>query len=107
MVVINDAKENQFLQTQIETRLINEEFWIGLKETYKDSGAYKWVDTSNLVFGSALGSDPWSSGEPNSVIKKSYKYIRVSHSIVMYKKYSLKYVVNINESLLIPQIQPP
>ena len=70
LVVIDDAKENQFLQKQIEIRFSGEEFWIGLKENGTQD-TYIWVDTTSLVFGNITGVEPWSKGEPNIVIKNN------------------------------------
>lgn len=38
--------------------------WIGLSDL-DDEGTYKWVNGNSLDFASALGEDPWNSGEPN------------------------------------------
>jgi hypothetical protein len=74
LAVIDDEKENRFLETHINslrTSLTEENqmhFWIGLK----DSGTkrnYVWVDSSNLVFGNKFDEGPWFPGEPNEVTK--------------------------------------
>ena len=38
--------------------------WIGLSDL-NDEGTYVWANGNSLDFGSALGEDPWNSGEPN------------------------------------------
>ena len=68
LVVIKDEKENNFLQTQIQNRFRNEEFWIGLKDTGTNT-RYEWADTSSLEFGEVFRKPPWNKEEPNSVSK--------------------------------------
>ncbi len=54
--------------------------WIGLSDI-DEEGTFVWANGNSLEFASALGEDPWNSGEPN---------VRYSFNLVL-DFYVLKY----------------
>ena len=56
LVIVHDKSEQDFLSTMVQDD--TRQFWIELREL-KAKSSYKWMDGSNLTYGSELKGDPW------------------------------------------------